>query len=115
VTDESRPTEKAAPEVIAATDTNSSRELAYIGAVSREIGWESCWAAVQAAGEDVARGAGPTWQHPRQAELERCRTPDHRPCPTKCDRCSRCIHSHAWWRRGCRPYLGVEAERQAAS
>ncbi|WP_073387924.1 hypothetical protein [Jatrophihabitans endophyticus] len=54
---------------------------------------------------------------PQVAELERIRnTVDGSPCPQRCDSCSRCIASRAWWARGGRPYLGRdgEAERGAA-
>ncbi len=50
------------------------------------------------------------WVHPRFAEFAKRREPDHRPCPARCRRCSRCIHSLAWFARGGRAYLGIVAE-----
>jgi hypothetical protein len=91
--------------------TTTASTIAYVGQVSREIGWESCWAAIQDAGEIIARVSGMAqWQHPRYAELEKRRQPDHQPCGSRCDSCSCCIHAQAWRSRGGRPYLGVAAE-----
>jgi hypothetical protein len=49
---------------------------------------------------------------PTHAQLERSRTIDHQPCAARCKKCSRCIHSLAYWARGGRDYLGVGAETQ---
>jgi hypothetical protein len=51
---------------------------------------------------------------PTRGELARLREVDHRPCAARCRRCSRCIHSLAYYGRGGRDYLGVEAERRLA-
>ena len=51
---------------------------------------------------------------PTKAELAKRRMVDHRPCPRKCRRCSKCVHSLAYWARGGRDYLGVEAEAELA-
>jgi hypothetical protein len=51
---------------------------------------------------------------PSYAELEERRQHHTDPCRTKCARCSQCIHSMAFWRRGGRDYLGVEAEAALA-
>jgi hypothetical protein len=51
---------------------------------------------------------------PTQAELAKARALSHEPCRTKCARCSQCVHSQAWYRRGRRDYLGVEAEAALA-
>lgn len=45
------------------------------------------------------------------SEAQRRRQPDHRPCPARYGRCSVCVHAEAWQRRGNRPFLGVDAER----
>jgi hypothetical protein len=52
---------------------------------------------------------------PLLAELERRRTVDHQPCAMKCRRCSRCVHSLAYYGRGGRDFLGIEAERELAA
>lgn len=51
---------------------------------------------------------------PTQDKLAQLRAVDHQPCSRKCRRCSRCIHSMAYYGRGGRDYLGVEAERRLA-
>jgi hypothetical protein len=47
---------------------------------------------------------------PTQTGLAKARELSYDPCSLKCRRCSRCIHSLAYWARGGRDYLGVEAE-----
>lgn len=40
-------------------------------------------------------------QMPTEDELRRRRTSDPvDPCPTRCQKCSRCVRSVAWWARG---------------
>ena len=43
-------------------------------------------------------------------EIERRREVDHQPCAGKCRRCSRCIHSMAWYARGRRDFRGTEVD-----
>ena len=64
-----------------------------------------------AAWSSILTGCTDTWRSPRQAELQAVREEiRHDPCPARCDRCSRCIHSRSWWSRGGRPYPGAERE-----
>lgn len=86
-------------------------DLALFCELSRQIGWESAMSAILDAGRELsAEAARTTWTHPRHAEIVARRRLDHLPCPRKCRRCSRCIHSLAWHERGQRPYLGVQRE-----
>lgn len=52
---------------------------------------------------------------PTLDELARARAVDHQPCARRCRRCSRCIHSMAYYGRGGRDYLGAEVERELAA
>lgn len=51
---------------------------------------------------------------PSAAELRRAWQPTYQPCSTRCDACSACFASRAYWSRGGRPYLGADAERAQA-
>lgn len=62
----------------------------------------------------VVTGWAQDWRRPRYAELEARRVVDHRPCPARCGKCSRCVCSEAWQRRGGRPYFGVRREAELA-
>lgn len=68
-------------------------------------------AALGEAGTAAARLARPILDQPAWDVILGRRELDHKPCPAKCRKCSRCIHSLAWWERGGRPFLGVEQER----
>ena len=68
-----------------------------------------------AAWTSVLTGCTDTWRTPRQDEVEQARAVDHMPCPRRCARCSRCVHSLDYWRLGGRHYLGVEAEAELAA
>jgi len=61
----------------------------------------------------IFTGCAETWRRPNYAELEQRRRIDHDPCPAKCRRCSRCIHSLAYWARG-GPYPGVQTQHEFA-
>jgi hypothetical protein len=64
-----------------------------------------------AAWSSILTGCTDTFRSPHQDELRAVRDEiRHDPCPARCDKCSRCFHSRAWWGRGCRPFEGVEAE-----
>jgi hypothetical protein len=52
---------------------------------------------------------------PTQEKLSQLRAVDHQPCGVKCRRCSRCIHSMAYYGRGGRDYFGAAAERELAA
>lgn len=95
-------------------DSTAPTGIAYVGATERANGWQLAVEQFIADSNEIARAAGPLWRHPRQAETDARRVVDHQPCRTKCDRCSRCLHSRAWYARGQRPFLGVEAEATLA-
>jgi hypothetical protein len=58
----------------------------------------------------IFTGCAETWRRPDYAELQARREIDWQPCQQRCQACSRCIASLAYWARGGRPYLGVQAE-----
>lgn len=92
-------------------------DIAFIGEVSRQLGWECCAYALIDAGHAVASEAARLgyWRHPRYSELEERRRLDHEPCSVGRHRdcgCSKCIHAEAWRARGGRPYLGVRREAE---
>jgi hypothetical protein len=66
------------------------------------------------AGQAVRLAAGRDLHRPRWDELAGRREIDHQPCPTKCRKCARCLHSLAYYGRGGRDYLGVQAEAELA-
>lgn len=80
------------------------------------VSWNEAWSAGwDAAEQDMASAWAKVAKEVRDrandrpaAELRALRDaePDHQPCPRKCDACSRCIHSRAWYSRGKQPYLG---------
>ena len=89
----------------------TAAQIAYIGELSRQIGWEACAAAIRDAGTDMALGAARSvWRHPRYAELVERRRITHTQCAARCERCSRCVHAEAWAARGGRPFLGGAQE-----
>lgn len=94
----------------------NANQFAYVGEVSRRMGWENAVQAVHQAGIDMATAARPIWQHPRHVEIEQRRVFDHRPCSLRScgGSCSRCIAADAWARRGGRPFLGVAQEAALA-
>lgn len=49
-----------------------------------------------------------TMAQPTFAELAGRRRADHRPCPARCRKCSRCMASLAYWNRGGRPFAAGE-------
>jgi hypothetical protein len=92
----------------------TAAEIALIGEISRQIGWEACAAAIRDAGADMAREAARlVWRHPRYAELVERRRVPHEPCGARCGRCSRCIHAEAWRQRGGRPFEGLLHQRES--
>jgi hypothetical protein len=83
--------------------------LAYIARINREFGREEAEAEMAARWHQaylVVKGA---LDAPAVAELEQRRVPDWQPCARKCQACSRCIASWAYWARGGRPYAGAGA------
>lgn len=100
--------------------TLNPRTLAYVAQVNREIGagvgFQAAMIAMRIGGEDMMTAARSFLAaHPRHASLEAVREPDHRPCPGRCRKCSKCIHALSYFERGGRPYLGIEAEAVTAS
>ena len=85
----------------------------------REIGWTTGYRDSEIDHErawlPVARRVRVGANDPSTVELERLRTPDFQPCPTRCSTCSRCIASRAYWARGGRQYLGQEQEAALAA
>jgi hypothetical protein len=76
-----------------------------------EAGAEAMMFALLNAGREMSAEAARTiWVHPRFAEVVKRRQVDHEPCPTRCRRCSRCVHSLAYWARGGRDYRGQANE-----
>lgn len=49
------------------------------------------------------------WRRPSHAELVERRIPDWQPCRQRCQACSRCVASMAYWARGGKPFTGVGA------
>lgn len=86
----------------------SATSIAFVGSHEREFGWESAVIQFIADSNEIARAARPVWKHPRMSEIERRRVVDHQPCRARCDRCSACLHSRAWYARGCRPFASGE-------
>jgi hypothetical protein len=74
-------------------------QVAYAHGVADE---SAAWTA-------IFTGCAATWRRPNYAELEQRRTFDWQPCPRRCRACSRCIASEAYWRRGGKPYGGIQA------
>lgn len=62
------------------------------------------------AGDSVMEGDLAILRRPRHSETAVQRQVHHQPCPTRCASCSQCLHSLAYWARGGRDYLGIEAE-----
>ncbi len=90
----------------------SAASIALLGDFERRNGWEWCVEQLILDSHAIARAAAPSWVHPRHSEIAQRRVVDHQPCRTKCDRCSRCLHSRAWYARGGRPFAAGEVVPQ---
>jgi hypothetical protein len=82
-----------------------------------DVGWTDGW---DAHAERVQSWLGITREAlrlPTRAEVAKARTCDNRPCPMRCQRCSKCFRSEAAYRNqqryGSPDYPGVEKAAQA--
>ncbi|MDQ6875798.1 MAG: hypothetical protein M3042_12145 [Actinomycetota bacterium] len=74
-------------------------------------GWRDAESAAAASWKPLAAWVRGTANSPSYNVLAARRaTPDTDPCSDRCRRCSRCVGSLAYWGRGGRDWLGVEAE-----
>jgi hypothetical protein len=116
--------EEAASEVIAATDSSVSCEAdreRYFD-IGADAGYTLGYQEGFRDGSDRVHAEYQSWlgvfrpvlSLPLQEDLKQRRALSHDPCRARCRKCSQCIHSLAYWARGGRDYLGVEAERLLA-
>lgn len=73
-------------------------------------GWEAAEADMASGWAKIAAEVQAGARQPSAAALAERRQQDHQPCPTKCDACSQCLHSRAWYARGQREYTGGPVE-----
>jgi hypothetical protein len=75
-----------------------------------EVGWAHGFAACEREWQAFLGVYRQAVRTPRRAELERAREfRPGEPCVMNCRRCSKCVHSLAYWRRGGRDYLPGDA------
>jgi hypothetical protein len=112
------PRQESRPATSTTTKTESTATLWHFLEVGIDAGYAVGWGdGYDWRDREVQGWLGVSREHlksPLYAELQERRTLSHDPCRTRCKKCSKCIHSLAYWARGGRDYLGVEAEAALA-